>query len=784
MMIPALSFLSPALLLLASQPVQAALDPRRHERIHPISPWHLLVELEDSHDPSGDPADWVLRSEEAGPYEEGLSPLAVSVTSRAAELIPEGWPYAAVLEHRVLLELPDRLTPDTTYSLRLREETWTLPFDPELDWSPSIKLNPIGYRADAPERWAYVSHWLGTLALMELGAEERAFRVVDAESGATVLEGELSLRLGWDERTENAYGDNYSTADVWEADLGALDEPGVYFLVWEGVGRSWPFTIDDAVWDEPFRTVFKALYQQRCGTALDPEFTAWSHEACHQHPVQLSDADYQLVGGDAFEELPAQATGETITANGGYHDAGDYDRRYQHLVVLDNLVDLYELFPERFDRDDLGLPESGNGLPDVLDEALWAIGLYASLQGKEGGVRAGVETTGYPEWETMPEDDPYTDWYAYAEDPVTSYRFAGAAAKLSRVLEPFDGAAAAQWRERALRAWAWAEAHPPTGYEVDADAAYAAAELLRTTGDSSFNVAFGERSVFAEGLGYRPAAWDELDVQPLWAYINAEAGDRSYQESCRTLILYWADLLLDYAAGTGYRRVNQPYRGMCYGSATTPFDGRVLIAAHQLTGDARYLGWLLSLGDLSLGANQAGISYVTGLGPLSVRHPLHHPSLADGIDDPVPGITVYGPAHYTSDGGILGAAIAAFSPPVGEWPIVERFVDVAYVPEYNEFTVQESIAPTLLLFGYLALLEEGGGEDTGDSGRDSDPADSEPAEESPPPDTGSGGPNDDSTKAGTKCGCASHGGGGWISGLLTPWILLFGGRRRTTLGKG
>ncbi len=698
--------------------------PRVHEAIHPLSPRHLLVELDAEHSPSGDPSDWTLTSATHTAYQEGLSPAALSVASRAAELIPEGWPYPSVLEHRVVLELSEPLKAGEDYTLETGSSLWELPFDPEQDWSPSLKVNQVGYRADAPERWAYLSHWLVGLDPLELSGDELAFRVIDAASGETALTGELALRLAWDVGSEDAYGNNYSQANVWQADLSSLDQPGTYYILWDGVGRSWPFSVRDDTFDEPFRTVFRALYHQRCGTSVEPELTDWSHQTCHQHPVQLTDADYYEVGADAFSDLPAATTGDTLDAWGGYHDAGDYDRRIEHLVVVDSLVDLYELFPQRFAGDDLGIPESGNGLPDVLDEARWALDLYAQLQGEEGGVRAGVETTGYPDWGTQPEDDPFTDWYAYAEDPISTFRFAGASAKLSRALEAWDADASALWLERAQHAFSWGQSNRATGYDDTTEAAYAAAELLRSTGDPTYDQAFRDNSVFAAGLDYSPYDWDVVDVRPLWAYSQSGAADPTYQQAAADLVVSWADRLLVLAEDTGYRRVNQHYQPISFGSGSTPVEAALLVAAHQLTGDVRYLAWLTVTADVSLGANQAGLSYVTGLGTRSVEQPLQLPSMGDGIDAPVPGLTVFGPAYYTEDGGILGSAIDAYSPAITNWPIAERFVDVGYVPAYNEFTVQSSIAPTLLAFGYLAQFDPTGDtEDTGDTGDSEGPRD-------------------------------------------------------------
>ncbi len=762
---PIFHALTAASLLAAATPAATAradVDPRAHEVVHPLSAGHLLVVLDEDHVPGGAVEDWTVASEDDPGYAGGVHPDEVATAARAAALVPEGWPYPAVLEHLAVLALPSPLQAGATYQVEGAGGSWEVPFDPELDWSPSIKVNQVGYLSTAAERHAYVGHWLVDLPPLELDGEEAAFRVVDADGGETVLDGSLTLRLAWDQGTEDQYDSNYSLANLYEADLSPLAAPGRYYLVWEGVGRSWPFRVGGDVYDEPFVTAFRALLHQRCGAELAAEHTDWPHGTCHTDPVELTDADYQEVGADAFGALPAAATGVLVKATGGYHDAGDYDRRIEHLAVVDVLVDLIELAPERHTGDDLGIPESGNGLPDVLDEALWAIDLYAQLQEEDGGVPAGVETTGYPDWGTMPEDDPYTEWYAYAADPVSSYRFAGAAAKLSRALAGWDGGAAADWLERAERAWAWAEAQGDPGYDTDAEGAYAAAELFKTTGEPDYDTAFQQQGVFASGLGYSPDDWDTVDVRPLWAYATAAGADPAYQAAAADLLVDWADRLLVFAEGTGYRRVKQSYTPICYGSGTTPRTADLLIAAHQLTGDDRYREWLAATADTTLGANEAGLSYVTGLGSRPVVQPLHNPSMADGIDAPVPGLTVFGPAHYSEDDGILGAAIDAYDPEIGRWPIGERFVDVAYVPEYDEFTVHGSIAPTVLAFGYLAeLAGTPGDDDDDDSADDDDDGDDD--------DSGDG-PGDD-------CSCRLAGGGGGALPALLALALLLATRR-------
>ena len=207
-----------------------------------------------------------------------------------------------------------------------------------------------------------------------------------------------------------------------------------------------------------------------------------------------------------------------------------------------------------------------------------------------------------------------------------------------------------------------------------------------------------------------------------------------------------------------------PYAAVAFGSASTPHQSRLMFRAWQLTGESDYLRVGTNTAAHTLGLNATGTSWVTGLGPNAVRAPLHTPSLADGIEDAVPGIVVYGPANYDASSGILGAALAAFDPPVDDWPLHERFADVAYVPQYNEFTVAESLAPTLYAFGFLAALD---GDSDGDTATDTDSAppdtavDGETGGDDPPPPTANE----------ADCGCSGGGGtaGSGLAAALAAW---------------
>jgi endoglucanase len=667
--------------------------------VHAISRSRVIARVDHTVAPTANAADWSLTSADDPAYASPQSPTGIAVKTRAAALTTDTWPYGSIAEHEVVLELPSALVAGATYTLAFAQQQWTFAFAPDTQWTPAIELNQVGYLSTATGRHAYLGYWLGDgLAPMTLGADETHFHVVDATSGQTAMAGDATLRLASD-AGEDAYGTNYSHTNVYDLDLTALATPGDYYIVWDGVGRSPTFRVGPAVYDVPFITVFRGLLHQRCGIDLTG-YTMWSHRACHLVTVHETSLDYQVIGEDAYGQMPPADTGATIDAHGGYHDAGDYDKNYGHMIVVDDLIDLYELAPAKLARDDFGLPESGNQMPDVIDEAIWALGYWAQLQEADGSVHGGVGTTGPPAWTTMPDADTQSVWYSYATDPVATYWFAGAAAKLSRAVRTFDAASADAWLARAERAWVWAEANRRAYSKLGRDA-YAAAELFETTGKPAYETAFAS---YVGTISLGDGDSDQM-IPALYAYARTDAADATRRAMVLAALQGRAASWVSWAKKTGYRLVKNPYAPINYGSYTTPRDAGLLFRVHAITHDPELLEWGTYACDESLGANALGLSWTTGLGAHAVQRPLQIPSIADGIDAPVPGLTVYGPSSTTSAGGIEGSVLAAYDPAPATWPPADLYADVSYSPILNEFTVHDSIAPTAFAFGYLAVLD-------------------------------------------------------------------------------
>src|SRR6476660_6168669 len=75
-----------------------------------------------------------------------------------------------------------------------------------------------------------------------------------------------------------------------------------------------------------------------------------------------------------------------VSVTGGHFEAGDYNRvTYNGAQLIHTLVFAADSLPGVGALDNLGIPESGDGISDVLQEAKWEADFIAKLQDADGG---------------------------------------------------------------------------------------------------------------------------------------------------------------------------------------------------------------------------------------------------------------------------------------------------------------------------------------------------------------------------------------------------------------
>jgi endoglucanase len=178
--------------------------------------------------------------------------------------------------------------------------------------------------------------------------------------------------------------DSMSGDKVWWFDFSDVTAPGTYAVVDIDKGlRSPEFQIDDRVYRNVLKLAVRMYFYQRAGFKKTAETAGsdWADAASHMGPGQ----DPQTRPWQARRASNSEAS-QIKDLHGGWFDAGDYNKYTSwtaHNVIV--LLRAYSENPTAF-GDDSGIAESGNGVPDILDEVKWALDWLARMQNTDGSL--------------------------------------------------------------------------------------------------------------------------------------------------------------------------------------------------------------------------------------------------------------------------------------------------------------------------------------------------------------------------------------------------------------
>jgi len=490
-----------------------------------------------------------------------------------------------------------------------------------------IAVNQVGYLPGAA-KWAALPG--------DVGDE---FRVVRAGGGDVVLRGRLGPARTW------APGG----AAVRLADFSALADVGEYELRVEGQPASPRIRIAPDAYAALNAASLKAFYFNRASIALEPRHAGrWARPAGHP------DTDVLVHASAASDKRPE---GTHIASPKGWYDAGDYNKYIVNSgITVYTLLAAWEQFPEVFKAQNLNIPESGNALPDVLDEVLWNLDWMLTMQDPaDGGVYHKLTNKGF-DGNQMPHETK-GERYVVAKSMAAALDFAAVMAHASRVFKPFEAqrpGLSARMREAAIAAWKWARANPGQDFKnppdvhtgeygdakLDEALAWAAAELYLTTREPAYRDALK-----LESLPIGIPGWREVGGLA-WATLAQHRGELSKADAelVTKRVRSLGDELATAWQSSAYRLTMQSKADFVWGSNAHALNqALMLVQAYRLDADRRKLDAAQSVLDYVLGRNPLNLSYVTGFGVKSPMHPHHRPSEADGIDAPVPGFIVGGP---------------------------------------------------------------------------------------------------------------------------------------------
>ncbi|TWU59994.1 Endoglucanase D precursor [Rubripirellula tenax] len=655
-----------------------------------------------------------------------FTPVRVSRKSRV-----NGWAQGSrelSLHHTLYLHLSEPISAGSTMNvamgrLNTQKSEATLTFDPRTVRSESVHVHQIGFRTDDPVKRAFVSCWLGTGGPQKQ-PERFPFSIVDDATGRVAHRGTGECHFPSSKPEAMARSANFNGTDVARMDFSDFRTAGRYRVVVDGVGCSYPFTIGQDVWTSAWRSQLRGLYNNRSGIELGPPLTNFRkpRDMNPEDGYRVTRSTYRAVeaGNEAFEQLVAGDTGEPAPGWGGYHDAGDWNpRRVTHMRVTMAMLELFDQFPERLRTFDLNIPKDGD-LPDMLAEAVFEFSCFRRLQLANGGVGMGLESRGDP----RPME---TSWhnsfpsYAYAPDYLSSWCYASVAARLSRLIEPFDAGRAADFLESGKRAMAFAELDfdrdeaagltkdRPSTWEATDYRNLAALELYRTTRDERYHDVFLENTVLTADQPelFRYGTAIQRDHAFHYARLPPGMGDDGIKTKAIAAIERLAVRGMEYASKNAFNVTSvDPWKPQFIGFYSTA-DAYDMTRAHALTGKLEYLIGAVQATQFQSGCNPNNLVYTTGVGANPVKHVFKLDARFTG--QPVPeGLTPYGNIDFEkwNDEGttwpikwVIGNVT---QPNPYAWPTHEAYWDLGGWPMLEEFTV-DAWTPNVLVWGYLAF---------------------------------------------------------------------------------
>jgi hypothetical protein len=669
-------------------------------------------------------------------YSKSLQPASVNRKSKV-DGIDRKWPEANyVLEHTIFLELPHKLVNGSKYSLTIAPATNSdrkkneFQFDVFKSVTEAIHVNIIGYNPDITAvKSADLYMWMGDGGARDYSDYEgRKVMLYNVDTGASHDVGKVSPGTA---TGKDLQGRDVLKSKVWNCDFSAFTGTGRFRLAIDGIGASPDFEIRKDIYYEPFKTSVRGFFYMRIG--MDKNFNPPPRQPrfipdvdppgfkVYRTTMEPGHPDWKKHGWawwDRKDEWIAyREPGEPTNPDawGGHSDALDWDRRSQISSISWDLMLPYLLSNGKIGEDNLDIAESGNGIPDIIDEALYELDYWRRLRDAKGGYSFGLNnpSSGHQHMHQAAAR-PYMAWKSAASCAM--------AADCMRIAGKPD--LVKKYVDAALEAWKVAN-------EEDLDFTWntgngeirgrdlkmmAAAHLYNITGDRMY-----EDIVAAESVVTGPTS--ELDRKPYCQYWGTAAYLLCAKNQWQPI--HYPKLVDNMKASI----LNEAIKKNVTPSTIRPsrrstdeaygyFQGTIMVQplciAHAVLDenddqrDALLQAMLLEA-DYSQGRNPMNMVFMTGLGSRCVEE-----IYTSGRDDGVPGLH---PGHtpYMNTGNWgqgYGADPMWYAnkgyPAWVNWPFGEALWNVRYCYANNEFTSQQTMRGKMVLLGYLYSLGEPG----------------------------------------------------------------------------
>ena len=681
--------------------------------------------------------DWSVSSADDRAFRGRKRPVAVY---RKSKPMNTDHTLTSELDHWIFLRLPAPMRQGCTYTVRIPAglgsdvAVATVRYDIWSSQSEAVHVNILGYTPEENVKTADLYLWLGDGGARDYTSfEGKTVWLYNVATGARRAVGEVRR---WKEASDSmleAGRKDLTGSPVWNVDFRE-SAPGRYRLVVEDVGCSMDFDIDPELYREPYRFSVRGYYYMRLGEPVDPRispvprqprfvpgedpqgFVVYKTDLHPWHP------DWRKSPGDVWDEphfkpatasafwqhrLPGNPTNPDV--RGGHSDAFDWDRHLAHVANIYDLLLPYLLTGGRLSEDDLGIRESGNGIPDLIDEARNEVDFFLSIRDGEA----------YSQGVTNPDKD----WTVMFQAGCTTMAAWANAANCAMIADAFrvqgNGELCAYYTAEAEKAFRFAERQEDLQLDVLQGIGneqmrgrdfrqMAAAFLYNVTGERAWEDILAQESavtapdspVIKTGRG---GAYYQL-----WgtaAYLTCPR-ERHYPQLCDNMAAAvrnqaradhldrWSERPSRRAASDARWQTNENLQLvmlMHYCARSADERTELEQAMYQEA------GW-------GLGRNPSNTVEMTGLGQRHITD-CYSTGRNDGTPGTHPGQTPFNGTETWSrgDGGDAQILLTRCYPEwnAGGWPRQESFFNQRYLWVNGEFTPRETMRGKTALLAYL-----------------------------------------------------------------------------------
>ena len=635
-------------------------------------------------------------------------------------------------DHWLFLQLPQPMKQGCTYEVSIPQgigadkEKLSVCFDVWNTQSEAVHVNIIGYTPAEAIHAADLYQWLGDGGQRDYRSwEGRKVYIYNVKTKKKQNVGTVKFWKSAADAEQEAGKKALIGTDVWNIDFKATT-PGRYRLVVEDVGCSMDFDIASDIYFQPYRYSVRGYYYMRLGEPKDPEnvwpvprqpqfipetdpkgltvyktdLTPWDKEWRDLHTDVWDEPHFKPVFASIFWQHRLPGNPVNTEVKGGHSDAFDWDRHLAHVSNIYDMLLPYILSGGRLSEDNLGIRESGNGIPDIIDEARNEVDFFLSIRDGEA----------YSQGVTNPS----ADWSVMFQAGCTTMAAWANAANCAIIGEAFrlqgNDSLRQFYTDEAIKAFRFASKQENLQLDDRQDIGsmqlrgrdfrqMAAAYLYNLTGDNQWEKIFAEEKF-------------ELSIANTWiaaAYLTCPQ-PRHFAERYEQIKTSVEKLSESYNIANMSQRPSR--RSANDRRWQVSQNLQLVMLAHYIAKDKARKKQLEHVmyteASWAMGRNPGNIVEMTGLGERHITD-CYTTGRNDGAPESHPGQTPFNGTETWSPGHNGGDArvILKYCYPdwnEGGWPRQESFFNQRYFWVNGEFTPRETMRGKMALLGYLYAI--------------------------------------------------------------------------------